>query len=91
MRGWIIDAAALPDETALHVWAAAALPLPPHYGGNLDALYDSLTSLGSDTAITVQNAADLPRRFGRWGQSVLRLLKRAGAENPHLTVTVEGQ
>ena len=91
MRSWIIDAAALPDKAALHAWAAAALPLPSYYGGNLDALYDCLSSLGSDTAVTVQNAAELPRRFGKWGQSVLRLLARAGAENPHLTVRIEDQ
>ena len=88
MRVWIIDAAVLPDKAALHAWAATALPLPPYYGGNLDALYDCLSCLGTDTAITVQNAAELPRRFGKWGQSVLRLLARAGAENPHLTMRI---
>ena len=91
MRVWTIDAALLPDRAALHAWAAAALPLPPYYGGNLDALYDVLSTLGTDTQIVVEHADALPARFGGWGQAVLRLLCRAGAENPHLTVTVGGQ
>lgn len=91
MRVWTIDAAVLQSREQLHEWAAAALPLPPYYGNNLDALYDCLSSLGSDTCITVQNAAELPHRFGKWGQSVLRLFARAGTENPHLTVSIKEQ
>ena len=50
-----------------------------------------LSTLGTDTQIVVEHADALPARFGGWGQAVLRLLCRAGAENPHLTVTVGGQ
>lgn len=90
MRTWIIDAAALQSREQLHEWAAAALPLPPYYGHNLDALHDALCELGTDTGISVLNADELPRRFGRWGQSVLRLLAQAGEQNPHLTVDIAG-
>lgn len=91
MRIWVIDAAALQSREQLHEWAAAALPLPPYYGRNLDALHDVLCELGTDTGITVQNAGALLHRFGRWGQSVLWLLAQAGEQNPHLTVDIFGQ
>ena len=91
MRVWTIDAALLPDRAALHAWAAAALPLPAYYGNTLDALYDVLSTLDVDTQIFVEHAGALPDRFGHWGQAVLRLLARAGEENPHLTVTVNDQ
>ena len=88
MRVWIIDAAALPDKETLYTWAAAALPLPPYYGGNLDALHDVLCELGTDTCITVEHAEELPHRFGRWGQSVLCLLKQAREENHNVHVDI---
>ena len=91
MRTWIIDAAALQSREQLHEWASAALPLPPYYGRSLDALHDVLCELGTETSIQVHNAGELPGRFGRWGQSVLRMLVQTGAQNPHLTVEITAQ
>ncbi|MDB5807104.1 MAG: hypothetical protein JWN73_4426 [Betaproteobacteria bacterium] len=44
-RTWHIDFKALRSKESMLKKIAAALEFPPHFGGNLDALYDCLTEL----------------------------------------------
>ena len=61
-RHWTVDFKGRGAREALLKTAAAALALPPHFGGNLDALYDCLTDLelGPDHEHSI-TLADLPR------------------------------
>ena len=57
-----------------------ALSFPLYFGGNLDALYDCLTEIGTPTAIVVTDAAAADR-------TILRVLRDAARENSNLTLT----
>lgn len=43
-----------PESSELHKILRAALPLPEHYGDNLDAFYDVLTEYGAKWTLTIR-------------------------------------
>ena len=55
MQEFIVDLAGAHDAASLHAALAAQLPLPEHYGRNLDAFYDVLTEFGCDWRIIFRN------------------------------------
>ena len=56
MQEFIVDLAGVHDAESLQDALAAQLPLPAHYGRNLDAFYDVLTEFGCDWRIIFRNA-----------------------------------
>lgn len=66
-----------------------ALCLPAWYGRNLDALFDCLTDLEEPVTVRLLNPGALEERLGRRGRGLVRLLRRAAAENPRLTLREE--
>lgn len=69
-------------ETAetLHKYLAAMLDLPTHYGHNLDALYDCLTSFTAASNITIANIDGNNELHSR----ALEVFRDAAAANPKL-------
>jgi len=55
MKTYILNFKDKATPESLHKYLAAMLDLPVHYGHNLDALYDCLTSLSSAAHITIAN------------------------------------
>ena len=55
-RRFVIDLAGVRSATRLHAILAENLPLPEHYGRNLDAFYDVLTEFGPRWRIVFRNA-----------------------------------
>ena len=55
---FVVDLAGVRDADALHDALAASLPLPAHYGRNLDALFDVLTEYGCGWRIVFRNAGE---------------------------------
>ena len=51
MQKYTIHGARMTDREEAHIEIAQALQLPPHYGKNLDALYDCLTDISEETEI----------------------------------------
>ena len=82
----ILDAQKMTDRASAHDYLSVQLQLPPHYGRNLDALYDVLTERAEPMQIRLENAALLSEYLGRYGQSLCKTLTDAAAENPNLTV-----
>ena len=56
MQAFIVDLAGVHDAESLHDALAAQLPLPAHYGRNLDAFYDVLTEYGANWRIVFRHA-----------------------------------
>lgn len=56
-----IDLAGVRSAAKLHDALAAALPLPAHYGRNLDALHDVLTEFGGSWTVVFRNAGAVAR------------------------------
>ena len=60
-RVFTVDLASVRSAAKMHDAIAAALPLPEHYGRNLDALYDVLTEYGYNWKIVFRNAGTVAR------------------------------
>ena len=60
-RTFTVDLAGVKTAAKMHEALAAALPLPAHYGRNLDALHDVLTECGGNWRIVFRNAGAVAR------------------------------
>ena len=80
----ILDGAAASDKESLHRYLRERLVLPPHYGDNLDALYDALTDIAEDTVIKLLHSDLFEQRLGWYGRQLMRVLKDAVEDNDYL-------
>ena len=55
-RSFVVDLAGVRSAARLHDALSAQLPLPAHYGRNLDAFYDVLTEFGGCWSIVFRHA-----------------------------------
>ena len=55
-RSLVVDLAGVRSAARLHDALAAQLPLPAHYGRNLDAFHDVLTEFGGCWSIVFRHA-----------------------------------
>lgn len=76
-------------ETMKEVHERFAPVFPAYYGRNLDALFDCLTDCPEALTVRLLHRDRLEDRLGRRGQGLTRLLRRAAAENPRLTLLEE--
>lgn len=83
----VIDCAHFSNKEAAHAYLAAALHLPAHYGGTLDALFDCLTELPSGTSIAILNASLAEQNLGEYGRKLLNVFCDAARDNAHLSVS----
>lgn len=65
---------------------AAELPVPDHYGRNLDALFDILTEAGAGWDLIFYGSSVLKSREPKYFATVLRLCDEACAETPGLRI-----
>ena len=79
----ILDGTTAPSKEALHQYLARALGFPDWYGGNLDALFDCLTSHSEEVTITLDETA-LTEALGPYAQRVKKVLVRAAEKNRNL-------
>ena len=62
-KTFVVDLDGKTRSCALQRRFAAAVPVPPDYGRNLDAMYDVLTEYGSEWRIEFRNSANAPKMF----------------------------
>ena len=55
-ESFVVELQGVGTAEALHAALAAQLPLPAHYGRNLDAFYDVLTECGANWRIVFRHA-----------------------------------
>jgi len=84
----LLDGRAMTDRAAAHSHLAERLDLPTYYGRNLDALYDVLTELGTETEIILNDPEAVVELMGKYGEALLSTMQEAAEENPKLTVTL---
>ncbi len=65
---------------------ADSLPVPVHYGRNLDALYDILTASGSGWDLIFYHDVPLSRSQPKYYETLKRLCREASEETPGLRV-----
>lgn len=83
----VLDGLELRSMEAVHDRFAPLLPA--WYGRNLDALFDCLTDLREPVTVRLLHRAALEERLGRRGRALVRLLRRAAAETPRVTLLWE--
>ncbi|MBP3319739.1 MAG: barstar family protein [Ruminiclostridium sp.] len=83
MKVVILDGTTAPAREALHRHLARELAFPDWYGGNLDALFDCLTSIQEEVAISLDEAA-LAEALGPYAQRLGKVLSRAAEKNPKI-------
>ena len=82
----VLDGLELRSLAEVHDRFAQALALPEWYGRNLDALFDCLTDLKAPVTVRLLHRETLEDRRDRRGRALVRLLRRAAAENPQVTL-----
>ena len=83
MKVVILDGSTAPTKEALHQHLARELHFPGWYGGNLDALFDCLTSVSEEITLTLNETA-LTEALGPYAQRVVKVLARAAEKNPRI-------
>ena len=78
----VLNGLELESMEAVHRRFAEVLALPEYYGQNLDALFDCLTEQTDPLTVRLLHREALEDRLGRRGRALVRLLRRAAAENP---------
>lgn len=84
----ILEGSAMTDRAAAHSHLAQRLELPTYYGRNLDALYDVLTDIGTETEIILNDPGVVVELMGKYGEALLSTMQEAAEENPKLIVTL---
>ena len=70
----IIDGARMTSVEQTHQYLERTLRLPPHYGRNLDALYDCLTDLGSSVYLILINGRQMDEALGEYAARLRRVI-----------------
>ena len=83
MKVVILDGTTVPTKEALHQHLARELAFPDWYGGNLDALFDCLTAVSEEVALSLDETA-LAEALGPYVQRVGKVLARAAEKNPKI-------
>lgn len=82
MQKYTIHGARMTDHEEAHIELAQALALPPHYGANLDALWDVLGDLQGEIILT--DAAKLINALEIYGCKLIQTFYEAAQKNPNL-------
>ncbi|MDO4671002.1 MAG: barstar family protein [Aerococcus sp.] len=75
-----LDGRLIQTKAQLHSTLKLVLGLDDHYGGNLDALYDVLTT--KRETLTITHGRQLSEHLGSYATSVQRVLSDAAVANP---------
>ena len=84
----IVNIAGIEDKKSLHKILKEALDLPDYYGGNLDALYDMLTSLDSPKHLVLRGVNDPEPLIRTYIPKLLDVLRDSAEENPGFTYEI---
>ena len=89
MKEITIDCRGFVPRSDLHKAFADALSFPEWYGNNLDALYDQLTSIGTETVIHLSHWQEAEISMGHYGTCARRMMEDAQQMNPKVKILFE--
>lgn len=81
-----IDLSNVTTKSELHDILAKELPLPEHYGHNLDALYDVLTETTETWNIIIYNTSAMEKENPDYLNRLKKLTSRAQKESGNLKI-----
>lgn len=89
MKKILLDGYEMTDKKNTHNYLEEKFDFPDYYGGNLDALWDMLTSISEPIEIELINANGLVENMGRYGENIIRVFKDVVKENTNIILTKE--
>ncbi len=69
----LVDGARMTSIEQAHLYLERTLRLPPHYGRNLDALYDCLTDFPSSVYLILINGKQMDEALGEYAVRLRRV------------------
>ena len=88
MQDYQLDVSTFEDKIPLHRYLKETLGFPFYYGGNLDALFDELTSITETTNITLIYSTRPKGEMVQYTPRLLHVFGDASRENYNLKLTV---
>ncbi len=89
MKKLHIDGAQIRTPAAFYAELGKSVELPAHFGKNLDALWDFLTTeLGGGLEIHWHNFASYSAEEKKQMNGIRKLLEEAGAERPEIRLVI---
>jgi ribonuclease inhibitor len=85
----IIDGQKMRPTPAAHAELKRAFKFPPHYGANLDALWDMLTEISEPVTATFIHSDVMVESIGPDGLSLLQTIIEAAIKNPNFKLVVD--
>ena len=86
MERIVMECGEIRTKEDFHSALAKALDFPAWYGGNLDALHDLLTEIGTDTTIQLHGWTDAEAALGAYGSRLEKVIAVSALENPNLHI-----
>jgi ribonuclease inhibitor len=86
-----LDGTRMTSVGEAHRYLMRRLHLPGYYGGNLDALWDVLSTQDKALRIRLTDPDALRMQLGDYGDAMIRVFLEAGAVNPNLQVEIAAQ
>lgn len=77
----VLDAREMTDRVKTHAYLQTKLSFPSHYGANLDALWDQLSSRSEAVHIILINYPALAENLGEYGERLLAVFHQAAETN----------
>lgn len=69
------------NKTLTHEYLKWKLEAPDYYGGNLDALWDILSTWDREIEISLTNTVELLENLGEYGEALIQVFIDAEEEN----------
>lgn len=87
----ILDGREMSDQMTAHLYMKRALSLSAHYGENLDALWDELSTLHHPLSVRFTNVEDMLANLGDYGNKLLELFKEIPMYNKAVSVIFDDE
>ena len=81
MKIYLLDGKDMTSREKAYRVIENVLPMPEWFGHNLDALYDSLSEMDSDSAIVFVNLNDLRENLGPYADKMLACFRELADED----------
>ena len=84
MKTILLNGKKMTNKRIAHLYLKRKLSLPNHYGENLDALWDLLSTWSDELNILMYNTQYMEASLGDYGNSLINVFREATCENDRI-------
>lgn len=89
MKFILLDGEKMNTKEEVHEYISKILNVPGHYGKNLDALWDVLSTYDEPIRILFKNTQTLKINLGEYGNKILKIFLEAKEDNDNIFIEIE--